>query len=293
MSLPAAVKAALRYLAACAVVLSSSGLSAQTILLQPGAGSQNEKRPTPRDPAYVAPLLPQGVSDSLGDADDSSLFLAASGSGDGDLLSLFAARRRKQAEAARRADRYGERNAQYLDESGQDRAFVEQSLLRQFGMRGLPRDFGEIERPETPARRFSVVFFLSLPFTALLASGLYQAFGPGLHVNGPADYPALAGVLGAGALLSSLVAYYDYSQMQALRAHTAAHVARTAHELSNHPFGPRGRKGAPGAPVTPDEDAEREARERLRARPPARLPGDDSSYFEQNRILSVGWQWRF
>lgn len=239
----------------------SSTLSAQSLNLQPGAGIQTEKFPTPRDPSYVPPLLPQSTLDeaNAGDAGGSALIFSAGGGGD--LVALFAERRKAQVEAARRADRYGERNAQYLDETGQDRVLVEQNLLRQFGTsRGFPRDFGEAHYSESPGRRFSIVFFLALPITSLLAGGLYQLAGPGITVNGPADYPALLGVIGAGSALAALIGYYDYSQMQELRSHTVGHRAREAYDLRNHPFGRRGVKDADTAEnVDPDSGAYRDA----------------------------------
>lgn len=239
-----------------ALLLAGASLHAQTLTLQPGSGTQTEKFPTPRDPSYVPPLVPQSTLDSLNESDAGGSALIF-GSGGGDLVSIFAERRRAQAEAARRADRYGERNAQLLDETGQDRVFIEQSVMRQFGTsRGLPRDFGKAHYTETPGRRFSVVFFLSLPITSAFVGGLYQLFGPGISVNGPADYPALFGVVGVGSLFSALIGYYDYSQTQALREHTAGHQAREVYQLRNNPFGPRGVKGdSATAPESENENA--------------------------------------
>ncbi|MEQ9362688.1 MAG: hypothetical protein RIF32_00510, partial [Leptospirales bacterium] len=232
-------------------------LRAQSLNLQPGtdSGSQLEKFPTPRDPSYVPPLLPQSALDSANQSEAGGSALIFSAGGGGDLVTLFTERRAAQLEAARRADRYGERNAQYLDETGQDRALLEQNLRRQFGSsRGLPRDFGDSRYSETPARRFSIVFFLSLPITAGVVGGLYQAFGPGVSINGPADYPALLGILGVGGVFSALIGYYDYTQMRALRAHTVGHRARESYELRNHPFGRRGVKdnADAAADTTPD-----------------------------------------
>ncbi|MCR9141407.1 MAG: hypothetical protein NXI24_04085 [bacterium] len=233
---------------ACAVfaglLAPASAVLAQALNLQAGGdtGNQIEKFPTPRDPSYVPPLLSQSTLDSANETELGGSALVFSGGG-GDLVSLFAERRAAQLEAARRADRYGERNAQYLDQTGQDRALLEQNLQRQFGSaRGLPRDFGKSHYTETPARRFSVVFFLSLPITAGVVGGLYQAFGPGVVIDGPADYPALLGILGAGSVFSALIGYYDYKQTYEARAHAVGHRAREAYELRNHPFGPRGVK---------------------------------------------------
>lgn len=214
------------------------------INLQPGAGAQQEKFPTPRDPSYVAPLLPQSTIDETQQGELGGSALIFSAGGGGDLVSLFAERRAAQLEAARRADRYGERNAQYLDETGQDRVLLEQNLLRQFGSsRGLPRDFGDGHYSETPARRFSIVFLISLPVTAGVIGGIYQTFGPGVTINGPPDYPALLGIIGIGSVFSALIGYYDYTRMAELRAHTVGHRAREAYHLRNHPFGRRGAKG--------------------------------------------------
>ena len=226
-----------------AALLAPTGIFAQLPGLDLGPNSQNEKFPTPRDPSYIAPLLPESGLDGAGTESEASLVLGLTGGGD--LTAILAERQRLQAENNRRENRYGERNDQYLDETGQDQAFLEQGLLRQFSTRSsFPRGFARSEYSETPARRATIIFFLALPITTGIAGGLYSLFGPGIQVQGSADYAGLLGILGVGSLFAGGVAYYDYRETSAAREHAVGHRARNAYRLRNHPFGRRGIAGS-------------------------------------------------
>lgn len=234
-------------LALACLVGAATPLSAQIGGVDLGPSSQNEKFPTPRDPSYVAPLLPETDLDAAGGGGDASLLLGFTGGGD--LVSIFAQRQQAQQEAARRANRYGERNDQYLDETGQDQAFLEQGLLRQFSARAsFPRGFGRDHYTETPGRRAGIVFLLALPITSAFLGGLYELLGPGIQVNGPADYPGLLGILAGGSVFAGWIAYYDYTQTSADREHAVGHRAREVYRLRNHPFGRRGVSGESDGP---------------------------------------------
>lgn len=246
--MPGAARTTLRALTFSVFMLTATApLPAQAVLLQPGSGAglQGEKFPSPRDPSYVAPVLPQGVREDAGDSlEDPALLLATGGGldGGGDLLSVFTERRRKQQEAARRNDRYGEQRAQDLEAAGEERVLSEQAVLRQFGDRGFPRDLGSPPQyTETPGRRFGIVWGLAMPITTGFVATLYELGGPGIRTNGPPDYAALGGVFAGGALLAALIAYYDYDEMQQLYAHRSAHEAHRRYLLNRD--GPRGAKG--------------------------------------------------
>lgn len=267
-------------------LLAPAPLFAQFSGVDLGPNSQNEKFPTPRDPAYIAPLLPESGLDGAGTESEASLVLGLTGGGD--LATILAERRRLQAENNRRKNRYGERNDQYLDETGQDQAFLEQGLLRQFSTRSsFPRGFAQSEYSETPARRATIIFFLALPITSGIAGGLYSLFGPGIQVQGPADYPGLLGILGVGSLFAGGVAYYDYRETSAAREHAVGHRARDAYRLRNHPFGRRGVAGdsAAGARETNANPSDRHGTEQPVETDPLTLDLRGAAMAEATRAL--------
>ncbi len=303
--MPGAARTTLCVLIVSALVLTApASLRSQAFLLQPGSGAglQGEKFPSPRDPSYVAPVLPQGVREDAGDSlEDPALLLATGGleGGGGDLLSVFTERRRRQQEAARRNDRYGEQRALDLEEAGQERVLAEQSVLNQFGDRGFPRGLGSPPQyTETPARRFGIIWGLSMPITTGFAAALYELAGPGIRTNGAPDYAALGGVFAGGALLAAFIAYYDYDEMQQLYAHRQAHAAHRRYLMSRD--GPRGAKGALGGDnnVSYLERAERphaslDASVILKQYSAANFPTVDVNRGRDEHRAALGWSFRF
>lgn len=137
-------------------------------------------------------------------------------------------------------ERYRLRGYQQLDEEGQEELFMERRLEEQFGDEGFPADMGQQQYRESAGRRFSIIFFLSLPFATLYSYGIWsgvralggnadEALGGGEHI----------GIVGAGALLAALIGWYDNRQVggageQALSAAPAGNSSIHSHH--SHSF---------------------------------------------------------
>ncbi|MBE7437243.1 MAG: hypothetical protein HS115_02220 [Spirochaetales bacterium] len=163
-----------------------------------------EQKPSGRDPRYIPPSLPEHLQP------ESSPALLFSPDGSIDL------------EKARENLRKGERNKEqravqnrardYYNQS-ESRSVYEKKVLRQFGLQQFRYADPDEPYSETPGRRFQIVYFLSLPFTAALAGGLYSL---SLHSRGDVrslTFYETAGALAAGALLSGGIAYYDHRRV--------------------------------------------------------------------------------
>ena len=192
-----------------AFALSAPAVRAQVPQLQPGADTtgNEEHFPTPRDPRYTPPLISEEQRRQLDSGGESVLLLSGE---DLDAATVLESQRAQAAAARAGRERYEERDANRLDEQGNRRAAAERAMLRQFGTDGFPRGFGQVPYTETPARRFSIVFFLSLPFTAGFTFG---AWGLGKSIAGePTRFDTGESIAGISLalVLSAGIAYYDH-----------------------------------------------------------------------------------
>lgn len=208
--------------------LAVSVLPAQ-LPLNPGSGDTTggtvETRPTPREPQYVPPLLSSREQEALSSA--GSLQPALLLTGDAQSLEQF-----QEENAARRGNRYTERELQRLEEEGADDAFLQRALIEQYGAATFPRNFGEHPYHETPSRRFATIFILSLPFTIAASLGV---IGLAKLTGGNTEFNS-AELLGGGLValgLSGGVAYYDYNNVYGDRLEEVG-------SRRNHPAGIKG-----------------------------------------------------
>ena len=111
--------------------------------------------------------------------------------------------------------RYLEEEWRHLNKEKRDDLLLEKSLKEQFGKDGLPLDFGKHSYHESPVRRFQIVFFLSLPITALFTYGIWRG---SRYIANPVENRLTAGesagVAGIGAVLSGLIGWYDYYRVK-------------------------------------------------------------------------------
>ncbi len=206
-----------------------------------GGLSQDETFPTPRDPRYIPPFLPPQLRGQL-QGEQVGLLSVFSAEGDGASLAAYYAERRRAAEqAARRADRYGERADQALDEAGEERLLSETAILRQFGRAGFPRDFAYAgAHEESDGKRFAVVSILATPFTTGLSFGLLQLGRLAGGETGPPDAASSWIAGGVGVLAALAIGWYDHQELMQLRA---AYEERSLRLERYYYEGPRGVRG--------------------------------------------------
>lgn len=175
----------------------------------PGIGTApnlQEKRPSPRDPRYRPPISAPGLKEPTPGA----LFLF---SGDMDAQKWMDSR---QQQNSRKATRYEEAIYDDLPPGGAERKRREESYLRQFGLERFPYAGPDTHEHESPARRFQIVFFISLPITMAASYGIFKLGSGGSAFS----RGQTLGVLGLGAGLSAGIGYYDYLQFKQIEART-------------------------------------------------------------------------
>lgn len=176
--------------------LSITSLHAQTV---GSPQSMEEKRPTPRDPTYIAPMVPPYLRDIQPDAATELL------------LNPDSVRQRVESYPEvedRLREEVHTRNRLEMDG---DRKYLEDRYLQQYGMDSYDYRFPYSETFEEDGwRRVQITFFLSLPITAGFTYGAMslskQSAGQGNAFSGP-ETAALAGF---SILFSGLIAWYDY-----------------------------------------------------------------------------------
>ena len=111
--------------------------------------------------------------------------------------------------------RYLEEEWRHLNKKKREDLLLEKSLQEQFGKQQLPQNFGKHPYHESPARRFQIVFFLSLPITALVTYGIWRG---SKYLANPRENSLTAGesagVAGIGAVFSGLIGWYDYYRVK-------------------------------------------------------------------------------
>ena len=115
--------------------------------------------------------------------------------------------------------RYLERQWQHLDEEGEDIVLLEQALLDQFGRQGFSDELGYHPYHESPARRFQIVFLLSLPLSLVYAYALVSLFKVLSNNNSSRFTDTETGAaLSLGLGFSGSIGYYDYRRSQKYNA---------------------------------------------------------------------------
>lgn len=199
----------LRFVSLCSLlsVFFPAYLYAQVI---PGANPTAgyvERIPTPRDPTYKPPLLPEYQRRRI-QTGAASLLLAP---GTVNLEEFF--RQREEQFKLRRKNRIRreERELEDILDYGGERSLLDTLLTRQFDVTGLPY-YSESEHfQETPVRRFQTVFCISLPVTMAASYFVFRAirqsegYSP-RKLNGPMT----VGFLAVGTLAAGIIAGYDY-----------------------------------------------------------------------------------
>ena len=115
--------------------------------------------------------------------------------------------------------RYLERRWQHLHEEGEDLIFLERALLDQFGREGFSHELGQHPYHESPARRFQIIFLLSLPFTGIYSYLFLTILRSLAKSEDSAFTDTERGAFFALALGSSGgIAYYDSRRVQEYKA---------------------------------------------------------------------------
>lgn len=169
-------------------------------------GSFEEKKPTIKDPRYQAPQLPEHLKN-----DQAAEDLILSPAGDLDLEKVQRALLKKQERKERAARRLREREFNERLETEAGRRTIEEDILEKFGIQSFPyaEQGGKHEYHETAGRRFEIVFFLSLPFTAALVGGSVALARQSRGESGALSIEESGGALLGGMVLSSLIGWYD------------------------------------------------------------------------------------
>ncbi len=181
-------------------ILLPSQLAAQVTTLN---RNDQEKRPTPRDPRYIPPSLPDYLRRQLERAPGAAI------SPSGEINAEAVLRAQGVRAATTRRSRHESKGYSDSANTFADRLLFSESVLRQFGIDALPPRAPEVKIRETESRRFQVVYFLSLPYTlgisyAVFAAGTNQ-LGGRVVFNGPET----AGFISVGLIFSGFVAWYD------------------------------------------------------------------------------------
>jgi len=181
-----------------------------------------EQRPGVRDPRYIPPALPEHLTPEATPA----LLFSPDGS-----IDLEKARENLRRAEIQKEGRAVQNRAREFYNQSENRSVYEKKVLRQFGLDEFR--YADPNEPyrETPSRRFQIVYFLSLPFTAALAGGLYSL---SLHSRGDVrslTFYETAGALAAGAVLSGGIAYYDHQRVYGTSMGGDRPVWLTAYQL--------------------------------------------------------------
>ncbi len=112
-------------------------------------------------------------------------------------------------------ERYRQRDYQRLDEEGQETLFMERRLQEQFGAQNFqdfPPQMGQQVYKESNWRRFSIIFFLAWPFTALYSYGILFSVKALGNEGAALSREESWGLAGVSALLAALIGWYDYRE---------------------------------------------------------------------------------
>lgn len=179
-----------------AVCLISTPTMAQTV---GSPDSLEEKKPTPRDPRYTAPLVPPYLRDLETDGATELLLNPEAVQERSESYPDVEERRREEIRTMNRLEMDG------------DRKYLEDRYLQQYGLDSYDYRYSYSETfKEDGWRRVQITFFLSLPITAGFSYGAMslakQSSGESNRFTGP-QTAALAGL---SILFSGLISWYDY-----------------------------------------------------------------------------------
>ena len=90
----------------------------------------------------------------------------------------------------------------------------ERALSEQFQSVNFNENFGKIPNNESLARRFSIIFFISLPITTLYAFGLVSILNAAIKQPTPNRSTDLLISVSIGSIVSSIIALYDNKSMR-------------------------------------------------------------------------------
>lgn len=140
------------------------------ILSQVPTGNISEQFPQTRDPRYIPPLIPNELRDSVSSNNALLLFSTES---DG-LAEYIQNQKKEEIENRRTNNRYLERETERMLEWGLHKKLLEREIVDQLGDSGFEDNAGRYAYKESKARRFSIIFLLSFPFTAGFGFGVIR-----------------------------------------------------------------------------------------------------------------------
>jgi len=183
--------------------------TSQTPIL-PGLGtvpSFQERRPSPRNPAYQPPVSVPGFDQSK--VDPGMLFLFSGGEFD---MQRWLSTRNKQTKTSRAEE------ALYDEEpnGGKSRVESEGLYLEQFGLNGFPYGAHRHDESESSARRFSIVFLVSLPITMAASYGLFRLGKSAARQSNEFTRGQTLGMALLGLGMSAGIGVYDLRQYNKL-----------------------------------------------------------------------------
>ena len=176
--------------------LLSTPLLAQTV---GSPSSLEEKKPTPRDPRYTAPLVPPYLRDL--ETDDATQLLL-------DPESV-----QEQSESYTDVEERGREEIRTMNrlEMEGDRKYLEDRYLQQYGMDSYDYRYTYSETyKEDGWRRGQITFFLSLPITAGFSYGAMSLAKQSSGESNKFTGPQTAALAGLSILFSGLISWYDY-----------------------------------------------------------------------------------
>lgn len=174
--------------------------------------STEEKRATPRDPAYRPAMIPPYLRKRVQQESPAQRFFRNPEGLAGDDLTRAVELPRPQG---MHPIEEGRLEAEFHRQ--QDRLYLERTYLPQFGWRLDPDShnpfYGEPEFTETRFDRGRNIFLLSSPFTFGLSYALMVGYRRSQGLPAALDGPQTAAVIGLGTMLSGLIVWHDYRRV--------------------------------------------------------------------------------
>ncbi|MBU44740.1 MAG: hypothetical protein CMN76_16070 [Spirochaetaceae bacterium] len=184
-----------------AAVLLAAGLIPGALTAQTVGTQQTleEKKPTPRDPTYTAPLVPPYLRELEPNAATQILLDPDSVREQSESYTDVEDRRREEIRTMNRLEMDG------------DRQYLEDRYLQQYGMDSYDYRFPYRETfKEDGWRRVQITFFLSLPITAGFTYGAMSLAKQSSGESNAFTGPQTAALAGFSILFSGLISWYDY-----------------------------------------------------------------------------------
>lgn len=165
--------------------------------------TQEEKRPTTRDPRYIPPYIPPYLLQQQEQLQDPGAALLLNPGGDVQTGQVNTELERSRVQEQRAADAM---------EGMPERDYLEKYYLPQFGLDQVElakSNYPDDDYKETKLERFTVIFLMALPITTGFSYGIFAANRASQGRSFAFTGPETAAFIGLGILGAAGVGWYD------------------------------------------------------------------------------------